>query len=247
MRNIREIKAWSRTILHGHYTRLSFFILTHFFLNLIVSYIPVMVFPDVSQIALLIGAEALAYVITVLVDLLDIGLTKAVLSVVRMEDYAFGDIVYAYKNSRDSFLKIQLILTAITSVLNIPLLLLARMADQWKLGLYEYYLIYLGWVFFSTFLSMLITLRIRFSILVLIDHPDYTAGQALKESLRITRGRYGELLKLQLSFLGEYLLAVVSFYIGFLLVNSYIRTANAVYYEEISKAPEDLMNSDLSF
>ncbi len=230
---IRALKTRARFLLRGHYTRLSIFILTHFVLGLIATLIPSAAFSDMSSVPLLIGAEALAYLITVLVNMTDIGLTKATLNVCRYEEYTFGDLIYAYKNSRDAFLKIEMLLTAIQTAFNIPLLFLPQLTENLQLNTYVYYLIYLGWVFLSTFLSMLVSLRLRFSILVLLDHPDMTAGAALLESLRLTRGRFGYLLKLQLAFLGEYLLAIASLYIGFLLVNSYIRTANAVYYDEI--------------
>ncbi len=234
----RELKTMAREMLHGHYTRLSLFVFTHFILGLLVSYIPIMAFPDVSVTALFIGAEVLAYILTVLVDMTDIGLTKATLCVVRMEPYSFGDILYAYRNSRDAFLIIQILLTAVTTALNIPLLFLQKLTESWGLGLYEYYMIYLAWVFLSTFLSILLTLRIRFAILVLMDHPDWHAGAALKESLRLTKGQYGRLFRLQLSFLGMYVLSVASFYLGFLLVNSYIRTTSAILYEDFRREDE---------
>lgn len=230
---IRALKTRARFLLRGHYTRLAFFVLTHFLLGLLATFLPSAAFSDMSSITLLIGAEALAYLITVLVNMTDIGLTKATLNICRYEEYSFGDLIYAYKNSRDAFLKIEMLLTAIQTAFNIPLLFLPKLTETWNLGTYGYYLIYLGWVFLSTFLAMLVTLRLRFSILVLLDHPDYTAGQAISESLRMTRGRFGYLFKLQLAFIGEYLLSIASLYVGFLLVNSYIRTANAIYYDEV--------------
>ena len=239
---IRAIKTRARYLLRGHYTRLSFFILIHFLLGLLATFIPSAAFSDTSGLPLLLGAEALAYLITVLVNMTDIGLTKATLSICRFEEYASGDLLYAYRNSRDAFLKIQMLLTAIQTAFNVPLLFLPKLTEGMNLNTYGYYLIYLGWIFLSTFLSMLVTVRLRFSILLLIDHPDETAGAVLAESLRITKGRFGYLVRLQLAFLGEYLLSIASMYIGFLLVNSYMRTANAICYEEILLR-EDLPSS----
>ena len=70
---------------------------------------------------------------------------------------------------------------------------------------------------------------------ILNDHPEYTANQAITESRRMMDGHKMDYFLLCLSFLGWFILSVVTFGIGFLWLVPYFYTTSAAFYEEISK------------
>lgn len=68
---------------------------------------------------------------------------------------------------------------------------------------------------------------------ILIDHPEYTPLQCLRESKRLMDGHKARLFSLQLSMLGWYLLSAIP-YVGYLArvwVTPYTSMAMAVFYE----------------
>ena len=60
------------------------------------------------------------------------------------------------------------------------------------------------------------------------------AIQALKESVRIMRGKKGKLFYLQLSFIGIYLLGAIACGIGLLWVIPYMQVTMANFYRKIT-------------
>ena len=58
--------------------------------------------------------------------------------------------------------------------------------------------------------------------------------QALKESVRIMRGKKGKLFYLQLSFIGIYLLGAIACGIGLLWVIPYMQVTMANFYRKIT-------------
>ncbi|OQR55267.1 DUF975 family protein [Bacillus sp. CDB3] len=70
---------------------------------------------------------------------------------------------------------------------------------------------------------------------ILNDHPEYTANQAITESRRMMNGHKMDYFLLCLSFLGWFILSIITIGIGFLWSIPYFYTTSAAFYEEISK------------
>ncbi|CAM4067816.1 membrane protein [Bacillus manliponensis] len=69
---------------------------------------------------------------------------------------------------------------------------------------------------------------------VMIDYPEYGVLEAMKESKRLMKGRKMDLFMLWISFIGWWLLAIVTLGIGLLWVSPYMMTTTAVFYNKIS-------------
>lgn len=69
---------------------------------------------------------------------------------------------------------------------------------------------------------------------ILEEHPEMTASQAIKASMRLMDGHKMDLFILNLSFIGWQILACMTFGIGFLFLNPYMNAAYAVFYRSIS-------------
>ena len=69
---------------------------------------------------------------------------------------------------------------------------------------------------------------------ILEEKKDYTVGKAMKMSRKIMRGHKWELFCLRFSFLGWYILSLLTFGLALFYVLPYMNTAEAVFYNEIS-------------
>lgn len=70
-----------------------------------------------------------------------------------------------------------------------------------------------------------------FAEAIMSDNPDISPTDAIKLSRKITKGHRGELFALDLSFLGWFLLATVTFGVLLIYVMPYYQTTKALYYE----------------
>lgn len=69
---------------------------------------------------------------------------------------------------------------------------------------------------------------------ILEDHPEMTASEAIKASMKLMDGHKMDLFILSLTFIGWQLLACLTMGIGFLFLNPYMNAAYAVFYRSIS-------------
>ncbi|MBK5448993.1 DUF975 family protein [Bacillus sp. TH22] len=70
---------------------------------------------------------------------------------------------------------------------------------------------------------------------ILNDRPEYTANQAITESRRMMNGHKMDYFLLCLSFLGWFILSILTVGIGFLWLAPYFYSTSAAFYKEISK------------
>lgn len=73
---------------------------------------------------------------------------------------------------------------------------------------------------------------------ILKDHPELKNNAAIELSMRMMNGNKMRLFLLTLSFIGWFLLSMLTFGIGFLFLIPYIETAIAHFYEEVKTAYE---------
>ncbi|EEL85220.1 TPA: DUF975 family protein [Bacillus nitratireducens] len=70
---------------------------------------------------------------------------------------------------------------------------------------------------------------------VMIENPDYSVSQAMKESKNLMKGHKLDLFLLWLSFIGWAILAIFTLGIGFLWLSPYVGTTTAHFYRYIAK------------
>ena len=69
---------------------------------------------------------------------------------------------------------------------------------------------------------------------ILEEHPEMTASQAIKASMKLMEGHKMELFILGLTFIGWEILACLTMGIGFLFLNPYMNAVYAAFYRSIS-------------
>ena len=70
------------------------------------------------------------------------------------------------------------------------------------------------------------------------DHPEYSINECIEASKKMMYGHKWELFVLQLSFIGWFLLCILTLGIGLLWALSYYQTTFAHYYEELKAETE---------
>lgn len=74
---------------------------------------------------------------------------------------------------------------------------------------------------------------------ILDDYPDIEQGEALKVSEEMMKGHKARLLRLHLSFLGWWILGLMSFGIGLLWVIPYRNVALAAFYDDLKEVRQE--------
>lgn len=75
---------------------------------------------------------------------------------------------------------------------------------------------------------------------LLKDRPELKFNAAIEESMRLMSGNKMRLFLLDLSFIGWFLLGIITFGIAFLWITPYWNTARAAFYEDLMKALRDI-------
>lgn len=74
---------------------------------------------------------------------------------------------------------------------------------------------------------------------LLKDHPELKFNAAIEESMRLMSGNKMRLFLLDLSFIGWFLLGLITFGIAFLWITPYWNTARAAFYEDLMRGLRD--------
>lgn len=74
---------------------------------------------------------------------------------------------------------------------------------------------------------------------ILEEHPEMTASEAIKASIRLMDGHKMDLFILGLTFIGWQILACLTMGIGFLFLNPYMNAAYAAFYRSISTGRQE--------
>ncbi len=92
-------------------------------------------------------------------------------------------------------------------------------------------LVYAVLLFLALFAGIATLLVYGLAYFVALDFPELSAGEALSESKKLTRGYRKELFTLHVSFLPLYLLGVISFGLAWFWITAYHQAALASFYK----------------
>lgn len=92
-------------------------------------------------------------------------------------------------------------------------------------------------IFFFAVITFFITLFLggmfQFAVWSMFDQPNQTLKEVLKTSFALIKGRFGQYLLLQLSFIGWYIVSAFTLGIGLCWVIPYKNVAIASFYEDV--------------
>lgn len=91
------------------------------------------------------------------------------------------------------------------------------------------------WTLLLIIPGIIASFRYSMAYYIMMDNPELSAFEALSESKRMMVGFKFQLFLLAFSFLGWFLLGVVTLGIAFLWVNPYYETAKANFYQDLKE------------
>lgn len=227
-----QLKCFSRVALKGRYGLLISALILTGLISVLTSILVGVFLGNSSSLPLLLIRIAVSYLLSALISMLQTGLARMFLNVSRGQVTSLADMFYAFRRQMDQFLVLHLILSAIGSLLTLPIYYMEYLFTLGRLTELPYLLFLYGYMILYPILLILFTLWFALADYLLIDRPNLSATEALGESVRLMRGRKWRLCKLYLSFLGMYLLGYLSVGIGLLWVGPYVSTTLAFFYRD---------------
>ena len=91
------------------------------------------------------------------------------------------------------------------------------------------------WTLLLIIPGIIAAFRYSMAYYIMMDNPELSAFKALSESKRMMVGNKFQLFLLYFSFLGWFLLGVVTLGLAFLWVNPYFETAKANFYQDLKE------------
>ena len=172
------------------------------------------------------------FILSLILSVLNIGLLKIALDTARGYAIRFQDLFYCFKHHPDRAILAQGVILLLTYLCILPGSTLCICGYRQK----SVTLLLAGAAVLCVGLVIYLILSLMFSqtMFFLTDYIDIEAIQALKESVRIMRGKKGKLFYLQLSFMGIYLLGAIACGIGLLWVIPYLQVTMANFYRKIT-------------
>lgn len=89
------------------------------------------------------------------------------------------------------------------------------------------------WTLLFVIPGIIASLGYSMSYYIMVDNPELSAMDALKRSKNMMYGFKTELFSLWCSYIGWFILGVISFGIGFLWINPYYAAAKANFYQDL--------------
>lgn len=188
-----------------------------------------------SVISILLTAVASAFL-----GIMQTGIAYYFLNVACGMKHSSADIFYGFHVHAESSLKISIVHVALETICTLPfqiLLLMFARSFEYKYLLSGSIALFIGYLIMAPF-----SLAISQTYYLLLDFPDSTVKEIFETSIRIMKGHKWRLFKLELSFIPLQLLCLLSFGIGNLWLNPYMRMTYTMFFLDLMN-PETSNNS----
>lgn len=172
-----------------------------------------------SFISELLGMVLLAGVSVILLDMSRGGIGQ------------FGDLFYGFRHQPDRILLSQFLIELVRIACILPGTVIVTFSVLQNIVL----LMPVGILLFLGGLALGIIFSLNYSLVIplYIDCPEKGVFQLMRESKMLMHGNRGRFFYLQLSFIGIYLLAALTCFIGLLWVSPYMEMTTLMFYREV--------------
>lgn len=240
----KELKTLAKQALLGHYGTVVGSILVSYLL-LMATAIPVLLIfvlasffrvgPH-SGILLPIGMVVWYLIVLVVSSLLMAGFARICYLICTGQGGEVGNVTYAFSHRPFRFVGLTLLLILLYLVAAVPgiaLMIFAMHSKMW--GEAAGVLLYLAGYLLAVLLSMTAFLRYSLVLFVLIEDQQKTVSECIWISRDLMEGNRMRLFKLELSFIGMFLLGYLSFGLGFLWILPYLICTNIFFYLSVKE------------
>lgn len=233
--SITEIKGLARENLLGKFPLpIGVFLLSQVIILLINSPFQRMIRNGTEQ--LLITPVLIALVGEIIVMLIGIlfgaGLSKIHLNIARRKPASIKDFVFPFQNHPDKYMGYGMLILVICMACTFPgsvCLGVGAAINSIPLAAAGIILMIVGAV-----IAFILTLGFSLTSYMLLDDPYGTKViPAMKKSWQYMKGKKGRLFLLYLSFIGLYILGILSFGLGFLWIQQYVLQSQVIFYLKV--------------
>jgi len=227
-----SLKSLAKGQLLGKYGTLIGIYLIHFGCILFIS------FGATSMIdaTTLIG-NIIIYVVTFLINLLTgillYGEAYIFLKIACNQKVTVNDLFYGFKTEPDKIIKVQAVIAVVSLICTLYDLLSPYVMQQPDNA--YLFLAYVILFIICITINVVFSLNVSQCYYLMLDFPQYSPKEVLKQSCRIMKGNKGRLLYINLSFIPLFLLGICSCCIGFLWVLPYLQAVHANFYLDLIK------------
>lgn len=169
------------------------------------------------------------FLIAILSGVLQIGLFRIHLSIARKKKCNVSDVFCCFKSRTDRYILGYLLVFAVSLIGMLPALYVYFFCD---LTLAKLPLI-IGLLLLSLVLSVFINIVLALVFFVMLDNEDMSIMQCFKKAVDLMKGNKGRLFYIYLSFIGMWLLVVLSLGIGYLWVEPYMIQTYTIFYLDV--------------
>lgn len=229
-----QLKALSREQLKGKYAVAVGATFLTTLISIVVSLL-ITVFAKTDSTASIIIYYLISFIISLLTAVLGIGLVKFFLKLVQNETYQVSDIFWGFQNHPDKVILITILLTLIFFICLIP-----------GMGLLFVYAVTYSRIVFVlamfTFIAgivAMIIIGINYSQVgcIIADNSEYSVLEIMRLSRDMMKGQKGRFFYLQISFIGWYMLSLLSCGIALLWIEPYRMCTNINFYTDLKGEP----------
>ncbi len=234
-----ELKKMTREQLTGNYGTAAGMLLFTTLLSTVLAFLVEFLLGDYVAYDFRLSIPVVLYflinfIISLLLSVFTLGLNYYYLNIAKSRNRSFQDLFYGFKRHPDKIIILTIILSLLYTLCTLPgslLMAFAYIGRTWILVLLGFVLLIAGIV-----ISIILMLRYGLVSYILIENPEKSVMQIMKESKDFMTGNKGRLFYLMVSFFGWYLLAFLSCGIGSLWVSPYMSVTFTNFYLDIKEA-----------
>lgn len=242
----KELKTMARQMLTGQYGTYLMAYVIYFIINNTISSVvsfatgvSSLINPETGELISATNLSALViyliatFIVSLILSVLDMGFNRMFLNGSRGQQIMVKDMLYGFKHQPDRAILYQLMATGL------PVLCLAPGYGVTLLGSYmdsSIALLLIGTLLLLIGLWPYFYFTICFSqgMFLIADYETIGPVQALKESMRLMKHNKMRYFTLSLSFVGLYILCLLSCTMGYLFLFPYINMTMTLFYRDIT-------------
>lgn len=172
--------------------------------------------------------ELAFFIRTLLVCIIQVGLCRYYLKLSTHAKPSLSDLFYGFAHGPDRIIKVAFVITTIEALCNLPYAVYSAFIVS-ELT-YETLLYTSLLSLASELLVFLFTVPFTMSFFILVDMPELSTFKTIKMSFWLMKKRYFSYIWLNLSYFPLYLVATISFGIGWFWLTPYINASRAEFY-----------------
>ena len=239
-REVKELKRIARGNLQGKYLEL---IRAFVFCNLIVSLIE-MPFSWMTNDVKFSTQNIIYYTATILITIASVVLTVGQyclhLRIARTGKLHLSELFYPLMHDANRLIIAEVVLTILRLIGLAPAI--GAIAIIYFYEEINMYLLALGLSILGCVLTAFIEITFGMTYFTLIDGEELSVWQAIKAALNLIKGHKGRFLYLYLSFIGMFLLVVLTFGLALLWVQPYMMQTITLFYLDIKGELDEVLD-----